>query len=65
VDAAIILLFLGIFPEPGASVHIITSNGVNPEVIASLFLPVIKNIYPRQNIFPALGPPPGYIFRIG
>jgi hypothetical protein len=65
VDAAIIFLFLRIFSQPGAPGHPFAGNGTNPDVIPALLATVVKNIHPLQNIFPALGPPSGYILWIG
>jgi hypothetical protein len=65
VDAAIIFLFLRIFSQPGAPGHPFAGNGTNPDVIPALLARVVKNIHPLQNIFPALGPPSGYILWIG
>jgi hypothetical protein len=65
VDAAIILLFLRIFPQPGAPGHLFAGNGANPDILPTLLPTEVKNIHPLQNIFPALGPPTGFILRIG
>jgi hypothetical protein len=65
VDAAIIVLFLRIFPQPGAPGHLFAGNGANPDVIPTFQPAEVKNIHPLPNIFPALGSPTGYILRIG
>lgn len=57
MNAAIIFVFLGKFPQPGAAGDFFAGYGADPDIIPALFFPIVKNIYPLQNIFPTFGPP--------
>jgi hypothetical protein len=65
MNAAIIFLFLGKFPQPGAASDRVAGYGADPDIIPTLYFPIVKNIHPLQNIFPTFGPPAADILRIG